>query len=113
MAGTHPAHPMTQVDAIAAARASHWPMMHRKNHAVPLTERHNLRARLHARPLLGEHEFAAREVSSRRLEQESGLKREHVFPIEILVQAVVVALAISQEKRRRTDLAGAVATIEI
>src|SRR5262245_43424680 len=39
-------------DAIDAARALHRPVMHRKDHALPLRKRHDLGARLHARPLL-------------------------------------------------------------
>ena len=34
--------------------------MHREDHRVALRERHHLGARLHARPLLGDHELAAR-----------------------------------------------------
>ena len=94
VAGTHPAHAVTQVDAIEAARALYRSMMHREDHAVALAERHNLDARLHAGSLFREYEFATGEVSSRCREQKRDLQREDMLAIEILMQAVVVTLAI-------------------
>jgi hypothetical protein len=81
--GPHPAHPVAQVDAIVAARPSHWTMADGKDDAVPLAERHDLDARLHARPLLGQHELATGEVSIRPREQEGDLEREDVLPVEL------------------------------
>ena len=60
-----PAHAMAHGDAIDAARAAHRPVMDREDHRLALAQRHHLGARLHARPLLGEHEFAAVEVVAR------------------------------------------------
>jgi hypothetical protein len=65
LAGTYQAHAMAQVDAIHATHALYWPMMDREDDAVSLSEWHNHSARLLARSLLREHEFAAREVVSR------------------------------------------------
>ncbi len=73
LAGAYPAHTMAQIDTIHAARALHRPMVDREDHTVSLTERYDLSARLHARPLLRKHEFAAREVLPRYREQEGGL----------------------------------------
>src|SRR6185295_16397541 len=87
-------------------------MMHGKDHAISLTQRHDLGTRLHARPLLGQHELAAREIQPRRGEQEGGLQREHMLSIEILMQAVVVALAVLQQERSWPRLTGAMATVE-
>ena len=68
VAGTHPAHPMAQVDPIAAARTLHRPMAYRKNHAIPLAKWHDLDVRLHARPLLRKDEFTSCEVVFRHRE---------------------------------------------
>src|ERR1044072_9862155 len=50
---------MPQVDPVVTPRTSDRPMMHGENHGVTLTKRHDLRARLHAWPLLGEDGSAA------------------------------------------------------
>src|SRR5262244_1186394 len=112
LAGAYPAHAMAQVDAIPSFRALHWPMMDREDHAVPLAERHHLSARLLARSLLREHEFTAREVVSWHRQEEGDLQREDVLTIEILMQAVVIALAVVQEEWRWPGLAGAMAALE-
>ena len=88
-------------------------MVDRKDPGSAPAERDHLGARLHARPLLGEHEFAAQEVSSRRGQEKSGLQREDVLAVEILMQAVVVALAVLQKERRGLCLPGAMAAPEI
>src|SRR5919199_5015345 len=56
--GAHSAHPVTQVDAVVAARPLHRAMAHSEDHPVALAQRHHLRSRLHARPLLHQHELA-------------------------------------------------------
>ena len=45
-------------------------------------------------------------------QQDRDLEREHVLAVEVLVQAVVVALAVAQEQRRRPELPGGVAARE-
>src|SRR5437773_9707600 len=112
LARAHPAHAMTQVDARHATRALHWPMMDREDHAVSLAERYDLGTRLHARPLLCKHEFAAREVVPRYRQEEGDLQWEDMLAIKILMQAVVIALAVVQEERCRPGLAGAMAPLE-
>ncbi len=101
MAGTHPADAMAQVNAIEPARALHRPVMHSKDHRIALPQRHHLGPRLHPRPLLGQHELAAGEIAPWFRQQDRDLQRKHVLAIEVLVQAVVVALAILQQQRRR------------
>ncbi len=101
LAGADPAHPMAQVDAIHAARALHRSMMDREDHPVSLAERYDLSARLLAWTLLREHEFATREVLLRDRQEEGDLQREDMLAIEILMQAVVIALAVVQEERCR------------
>ena len=113
MAGVYPAHAMAQVDpAENPRRALHRPMMHGKGHRVALTQRHHLGARLHARPLLGQHEFAAGEIAARFRQQDRDLQREHMLAIEVLMQAIVVAFAVLQQQRRRAGLPGGVAALQ-
>jgi adenine-specific DNA-methyltransferase len=65
-AGTHAADPVAQVDAIGPARALDGPMVDGEGDRVAAAERHHLDARLHARPLLGQHELAAGEILAGR-----------------------------------------------
>jgi len=68
--------------------------------AVAAAERHDLDARLHARALLGEDEFAAGERDARLGKQDRHLQRKRQLAVEILVKAVVVAGAVLQQQRR-------------
>src|SRR6185295_10235371 len=87
-AGPQPAHAMPHVYTIGAARPLHRSVMHGENDSIALPKRHDFGARLHARPLFGEHELAAREVPARFRQQDRHLQRERQLAIEILVQAV-------------------------
>ena len=82
---------MTHVDAVSAPRAPDRPVAYREDHALALVEPDDLGPRLHARPLLGQDEFAPREVDVRPREQERDLEREDVIAVEVLVEGVVVA----------------------
>src|SRR3989442_12798646 len=113
MAGTYPAHTVTCIHAIAPAAALHRPMTDRKDHAAATFERQDFSPRLHSRPLLGQHELAAREVVAGLGEQKRDLQRKHMFSVEILVQAVVVAFAVLQHQRRSLGLSGLLATFNI
>jgi hypothetical protein len=64
---------------------------------------------LHARPLLGEHEFAATEIDAGLLRQNRDLVREDVFAVHVLVQAVEIAGNILKQEGSRPDLGGRVA----
>src|SRR5580704_17083629 len=99
-----PAHAMAQIDAISPARPLHRPLAHGKDDAVALRKRRDLRALLHARALLGQHEFAAGEVMARLGEQDRELQRKEMLAVHVLVQAMVVAGAVAQEQRRRSLL---------
>src|SRR4029450_12100683 len=112
LAGTHPAYAVAQGAPIPAFRAWHWPMMDWEDDAVSLPERHYFSARLLARSLLREHEFTAREVVSRHRQEAGDLQREDMLAIEILMEAVVIALAIVQEERCWPGLTGAMAPLE-
>ena len=61
---------MAQVDAIAPPPPLDRTVMHGKGDRTALRERYHLGARLHARPLLGQHELAAFEIAA-RLRQEN------------------------------------------
>jgi hypothetical protein len=62
MSGTQAADAVPHVDAIEATRALDGAMMNREGHSVSLTKRNDFGSRLHARTLLGQHEFSASEV---------------------------------------------------
>src|SRR5262245_59175387 len=89
VARAQPAHTVAHRDPIAPARAAYGPMAHGEDDTVALVERHDLGAGLHARPLLGQDEFAAGEVTARRREKHGGLQRKEVLAVDVLVQAVV------------------------
>src|ERR1700739_358895 len=65
VAGAYPAHAMAQVNTVGAARPLHRAMMHSKGDRISLRERHHFGARLHTRPLLGQHEFATSKIAPR------------------------------------------------
>src|SRR5258708_22949429 len=97
VAGSDPAHAVAQINAIEPARPLYRPVMHGKSHRIALREPHHLGPRLHPRPLLGQHEFAAGEIAARFRQQDRDLQREHVFAVEVLMQAVVVTGTILQQ----------------
>ena len=78
----------------------------------PWRQRRDFGARLHARPLLGQHEFTAVKIALRLGEQDRDLQRKKVLAVHVLMQAIVVAGAVAQQKRRRARLAGLTAARE-
>ena len=101
-----------KVDPIHTARALHRTLMDGEDNRVTLPERHDFRPRLHARPLLGHHEFAAREIAAGFGQQDRDLEREHMLAIEVLMQAVVIVCPVLKQQRRRFDLPGFMATLD-
>src|SRR5690242_6287555 len=95
--GPYAAHAMPQVHAIDPSGAAHWTVPDGEDHPIASVERHHLDPRLHPRPLLGQDELAAREVSSGLRQEERHLEGEDLLAIEILVQTVVVARAILEQ----------------
>ena len=79
-----------QADAEIASRAAHGPLAHSEDHPFALSERLDLGPRLHARALLDDDQFAAREIDPRPAQQKRDLKGEYRGAIESAVQAVVV-----------------------
>jgi hypothetical protein len=96
---------MSHRRAMEAARAPHRSLAHGEHDCIALLERHDVRTRLHARPLLGQHQLAAAEIDIGPRQQYCDLQRKHLLAVQILVQAVVVALAITQQQRRGSMLA--------
>src|SRR6266403_3930579 len=109
VAGADPAYAMAHVYAVESARALRGPNMHGESHGVSLSQRHHLGPRLHSRPLLGQHEFAAGKIAARFRKKDHDLQRKHMLAIEVLMQAVVVTGPILQQQRRRPALPGGMA----
>jgi hypothetical protein len=82
---------VTEVHAIDAPGALDGTLMDREDDAIALAQWDDHGARLHAWPLLCQYELAASEVSFGFREKDCELKREDVFAVEILVQAIVIA----------------------
>jgi len=76
-------------------------MMNGENDAVTLLKRHNDRSRLPTRPLFGHHKFAALEILPRFRQQNRELEREHMFAVQILMEAVVIVSLVLEQKRCR------------
>src|SRR5258708_29295207 len=93
-----------EIDPIRPARTPHRSMVNRENDAVTVLKRYHHRPRLHARPLLRHHEFAAHEVLARLGQQDGELKRENMLTVEVLMQAVVIIGAVLEQKRCRPRL---------
>jgi hypothetical protein len=97
--------------SIDAARASLGAVIHRKDDGFALMQLDDGGARLHAGALLGEDELAAGEVACGFAEQEGYLQGEDEIAVEVLVEAVIVALAVLQEQWCGSGLAGFVAEL--
>src|SRR6185312_304723 len=83
LAGAQTADAVTHGGAGCAARAWNRPMIDREDDGVALRQRHHLRPRLHARPLLGQHELAAGEVLAGPGQQDRHLQREDMLAIQV------------------------------
>ena len=112
MPRAHSADAMPMMDPIDAAQTSNRALVDRECDCIALAERNDLGPRLHPRTLLGQHELAAREIALRPREQDGGLDREYVLPVEILMEAVVVVGPVFQQERSRTQLTRRVAARE-
>jgi DNA-binding transcriptional LysR family regulator len=108
-AGAHLADAVPQRHPVIAPGAAVRPLVDGEHHAVALGKRHDGRACLHARTLLGKHELAALERRLRLGQQCRDLQGEDMLAVEILVQAIIIARTILQQQRRRSALPGGVA----
>src|SRR6185295_174197 len=104
-ARVEPAHPVTHPGAVYAPRTPHRTVAIREDHRLAALEGDHRADRLRARALLDEEELAAREVPVTLAEDTRDLERERQRTVQILVEAVVAALAVAEEERRRAALA--------
>lgn len=112
-AGAQAAHAVAHIDAIDSASAANRTVVDRKDHALALPQRHDFGARLHARPLLSEHELAAGKISPRLGQKKRHLKRKDVLTVNILMQTIEVTGTIAENERRRLALSVGMAVPEI
>ena len=61
-AGSDTAYTVSEVHAVFALRALHWPMMDCEGHSITLQKRYDLGAALHTRTLLGQDKLTACEA---------------------------------------------------
>jgi pentatricopeptide repeat protein len=101
-----------EVDAIGPSRALNGPVVDREGHRVVLAKRNDIRSRLHTGPLLREHKVAAGEISLWLGKQDRHLNRKSVLPIEVPVEAVVVAGAVLEEQRSGSQLPCVMASLD-
>src|SRR3546814_2121717 len=82
--------------AVKALAALHRPAVDREDHRLALRQAHHLGARLHARPLLGQHELAAAEVGRRIAEQERS--EEHTSELQSLMRTSYAVFCLKKKK---------------
>src|SRR5689334_10628983 len=80
---------MAQIGAVESTGTAKRPVVDRKDDSLTLRQLHHFDAGLSSRPLLAQHELAAREVLPRRAQQERQLQGEDEIAVKILVQPVV------------------------
>jgi hypothetical protein len=90
LAATHPANGMLEVDPVVASASLERTLGGRNDGGVCEFEGQDHRPRLHARALLGHHEFAAMKTDARFREQSNNLKREHMLAVTALMQGQVI-----------------------
>src|ERR1700751_2697947 len=78
-AGAHPAYAVPQIDTVISLGALHRPIVDGERNGGALAQRDDFRAALHARPLLGQHEFTAREIGAWFQQEDGDLDREEKF----------------------------------
>ena len=110
-AGGDGADPVAHADAVVAALAGVGPHLGREDQERAARRAQHVGAALRARPLLEQHELAARVVVLVG-EHRHDLEREVDVAVEVLVQRVPVALAVAEDQRRRPLLPGGAAALE-
>src|SRR5215472_5345320 len=91
---THPTDTMPQIHSIAPTCPLHWTLSDGKRDRISLPQRHHFWPRLHARTLLGQHEFTPQKVTPGFREQDCHLDGEDVLAIEVLMKAIVISFLI-------------------
>src|SRR3954447_21057266 len=100
---------MAHGHAVVASSATYGPFPCGEHDAGSLVDAHGMPARLGARTLLDEQEFAAAIVHIGPVEPENDLQRKRHIAVDVLVKAVVAAGVIGEEQRRWPLLAGRLA----
>src|ERR1700728_320763 len=95
---------VSERNAIVAADTPYRTAVHSEQHRIALRERDDGGSGLHPRPLLRQHELAALEVPAGLGQQRRDLQGKNVLAVKILMQAVVVARAVSKQQRGRARL---------
>jgi hypothetical protein len=90
--------------ADTAALARNRTLVYGEGHGIALMQRHYIGA-LIAGTALGHDELAPREILAGLRQQDGNLHWKHMFAIQILMQAIVIALAILKHQRCRPCLA--------
>ena len=102
--GSQPAYAMPMIDPVDATCTLDRAGVHGKYHGVSLAQAHHFRPRLHAGPLLGHDELATREIQAGLRKKDGNLQGKDVLAVEVLMQAIVVSLSVTEQERRRTYL---------
>src|ERR1700677_4190853 len=97
---------MPEVHPIRSPRTMYRTMMDRERDCIPLMEMNDLRPGLHARPLLSKNKLSPSEVCARLRQENRDLNWEHLFSIEVLVEAVVIPRPILKKQGSWLFLAG-------
>jgi len=90
---------MTEINPVIALRPRYRAVMDCEGHRIPLPKWYDLSTALHARPLLGQNEFATCEVLAGLREKNGDLEREGEIAIEILMETIEVTWNILQQQR--------------
>jgi hypothetical protein len=109
LARANPTDAMAYVHSISAACTFSRSVVDGEYYPHSSLKWYHLHSRLHARSLFGEREFAACKFLAGLRQQERDLKREDVFAVNILVQAVIVTCYVLEDQRCGLRLACLVA----
>src|SRR5258707_10170682 len=89
---------MSMFDTIRAASPLRRAIAHRKYRQISLPQRQDFHSRLPARALLRHDELTAFEIAAGLGEQDRCLKRKHMLPVDVLMQAIEVTRNILQKQ---------------
>src|SRR5579859_502594 len=103
---------MAKGNAVSSTRTFHRPIARGENDAVALICVDHFSAGLRAWNIFDENELAAIPISVSLAEHDDQLQRKCYLPVQILMQAVVAACFVMQQKRRGLLLAGFVTACE-
>jgi hypothetical protein len=103
---------VAQAHSISSAGALHRAVMHRKDHAISLTEQHDFSPRLHPWLLFHQHELTTGQVLTWSREEKRNLQRKDEITINVLVKTIEIAYIVLQQKRSGPNLSLTVALFQ-